>query len=45
MVKLDVAATKRLLAELLAEPELSPYEDIEPDYEYMPAPWCACTCH
>lgn len=38
MVKPNVEATKKLLAELLAEPEPSPYEDLEPDYEYMPAP-------
>lgn len=23
----------------------SPYEDLEPDYEYMEQPRCNCSCH
>lgn len=45
VVKLDVEATKKMLAELLAEPEPSAYEDLEPDYEYMASHWCGCRCH
>lgn len=45
VVKLDVEATKRMLAESLAELEPTPYEDLEPDYEYMPLPSCDRHCH
>lgn len=45
VVKLDVDATKKLLVESLAELEPTPHEDVEPDYEFMPAPWCDCHCH
>lgn len=41
VVELDVEATKKMLA----EPEPAQYEDLEPDYEYLPAPWCNCHCH
>lgn len=36
MVKIDVDAVGKLLDELLSEPiRRSPYEDLEPDYEFM----------
>ncbi|QYF89717.1 hypothetical protein [Arthrobacter sp. PAMC25284] len=36
MVKLDVEATRKLLDDLLSEPiRRSPWEEIEPDYEFL----------
>lgn len=37
MVKIDVDAVGKMLDELLAPVVRSPYEDLEPDYDYMPA--------
>ncbi|WP_364746162.1 hypothetical protein [Arthrobacter sp. LAR12-1-1.1] len=46
MVKIDVEAVGAMLDELLAPVERSPFEELEPDYEYMePAPYCTCHCH
>lgn len=39
MVKIDVEAVGKMLDELLSEPVTrSQYEDLEPDYEFLPAP-------
>lgn len=43
VVKVDVEAVGKMLDGLLEV--RSPYEDLEPDYEFMPAPWCGCSCH
>lgn len=45
VVKIDVEAVGKMLDDLLAPVERSPYEELEPDYEYMPTPWCNCHCH
>ncbi|WP_181038761.1 hypothetical protein [Arthrobacter sp. Y81] len=46
MVKIDVAAVGKMLDELLAPAERSPYEDCEPDYEFLMPAWaCTCSCH
>lgn len=46
VVKIDVEAVGAMLDELLAPVERSPFEELEPDYEYMePAPYCTCHCH
>lgn len=45
MVKVDVGAVGEMLDELLAKPQPALYEELEPDYEFMPAPWCGCSCH
>ena len=38
VVKIDVEAVGKMLDELLAPVVRSPYEDFEPEYEYMPDP-------
>ncbi len=38
MVKIDVEAVGKMLDELLAPIVRSPYEEVEPDYEFMPTP-------
>jgi hypothetical protein len=35
MVKIDVEAVGKMLDDLLAPVVRSPYEDLEPDYEFM----------
>lgn len=36
MVKIDVDVVGKMLDDLLAPIVRSPYEDLEPDYEFMP---------
>lgn len=38
MVKIDVEAVGKMLDDLLAPVAPSPYEGLEPDYEFMPDP-------
>lgn len=38
MVKIDVDAVGKMLDELLAPVVRSPYEDLEPEYEFLPDP-------
>jgi len=46
VVKRDVEATSRMLDELLAVPARSPFEELEPDYEFWdPVSYCTCHCH
>lgn len=45
MVKFDLEGFRAMMARDEAERVGSPYEDLEPDYEYMPAPCCGCHCH
>lgn len=45
MVKFDPDGFTAMMARIEAEEMDIPYEDLEPDYEYMPAPWCGCHCH
>lgn len=34
-----------MMSRIDAERAGNPYEEKEPDYEYMPAPWCGCRSH
>ncbi|WP_181365205.1 hypothetical protein [Arthrobacter sp. HMWF013] len=46
MVKFDPEGFAAMMARINEEERsASPYEDLEPDYEYMLAPWCDCKCH
>ena len=46
VVKIDVEAVGAMLDEMLAVPGRSPFEEMEPDYEFMePAAYCICRCH
>lgn len=38
MVKIDVDAVGKMLDDLLAPVVRSPYEELEPDYEFLPEP-------
>lgn len=38
MVKIDVEAVGKMLDDLLAPVVRSPYEELEPDYEYLTQP-------
>jgi hypothetical protein len=38
MVKIDVEAVGKMLDDLLAPVVRSPYEDLEPEYEFLPEP-------
>lgn len=37
-MKIDVEAVGAMLDEMLADPGPSNYADLEPDYEFLPAP-------
>lgn len=45
MVKFDPEGFKAMMARIEAEEMTSAFEELEPDYEYMSAPWCGCNCH
>lgn len=46
VVKIDVEAVAKMLDDLLAPVARSPYEGVEPDYEFLdPTPRCTCLCH
>lgn len=46
VVKIDVEAVAAMLDEMLAAPSRSPFEDVEPDYEFLDAvTHCTCSCH
>jgi hypothetical protein len=46
VVKLDVEAVGAMLDEMLADPGRSPFEELEPDYEFLePVTHCTCSCH
>jgi len=46
VVKIDVEAVAAMLDEMLAVPSRSPFEELEPGYEFLePATHCTCSCH
>jgi hypothetical protein len=45
VVKIDVQAVAAMLDEMLAVPGRSPFEELEPDYEFLEPADCPCSCH